>query len=88
MYTTDALNLAASMAERRGEAVRAARLFGAAETLRETIGLPRPPAERAPLEPRLAAAHCRLGEVAWGAGWAMAMEDAVTYALEDAEEHT
>jgi ATP/maltotriose-dependent transcriptional regulator MalT len=53
-----------------GEFVWAARLWGAAEGLRATIGLPISPVERIPYEQAVAAARARLGEKAFSAAWA------------------
>jgi hypothetical protein len=66
----------------RGDAERAARLFGVVETLRWTLGVDQHPEERALREPYLAAARSQLYEAAWKAGQAMTMEEAVAYALE------
>jgi tetratricopeptide (TPR) repeat protein len=70
---------------------RAARLFGAAEALREGVGAPLPPIERPACEQAIAALRATLGEealaTAWAAGRALAaeaMEPAITYALEAA----
>jgi hypothetical protein len=66
---------------------RAARLHGAAEALRETIGVPLSPSERALDEvTMLTAVRAALGEetftAAWAEGRAMSMERAIAYALE------
>jgi DNA-binding NarL/FixJ family response regulator len=53
-----------------GEPVWAARLWGAAETLRETVGAPIPPVERTDYERAVAVAHAKLGEQAFSAAWA------------------
>jgi predicted ATPase/DNA-binding SARP family transcriptional activator/DNA-binding CsgD family transcriptional regulator len=75
----------ACYAASRGEAQRAARLFGTAATLREAMGYHQPPRERAMEEPYLAAARSRLSEVEWetafAKGQAMSFEEAVEYAL-------
>jgi predicted ATPase len=59
---------------------RAARLFGVAEGLREAIGAPLPPAERAEHERSVAAVRTALGEAAfataWEAGRARSLEEA------------
>jgi predicted ATPase/DNA-binding SARP family transcriptional activator/DNA-binding CsgD family transcriptional regulator len=64
---------------------RAARLWGAAETAREVIGVVLPRGERALHEPHLAAARPRLGERKWeealAEGQAMSLEEAAEYAL-------
>ena len=52
-----------------GQAERAARLCGAAEALRETIGAP-VPRHRGQYERAIAAARATLGEQAFAAAWA------------------
>jgi predicted ATPase/DNA-binding SARP family transcriptional activator/DNA-binding CsgD family transcriptional regulator len=78
--------LACSVAS-RGDAQRAARLFGVAATLREAVGYHRTPRERALGEPYLAAARSRLSEAEWevafAEGQAMSFEEAVEYALSE-----
>jgi ATP/maltotriose-dependent transcriptional regulator MalT len=73
-----------------GGAERAARLFGAAEALRETLASYQSPAERALREPYVVAARSRLNEVSWEAafieGQLMTLEVAVEYALSKDEE--
>ena len=63
---------------------RAARLFGAAEALRNAIGAALPPAARAEHERHAAAIRSRLGEesftIAWAEGRAMTLDQLVTYA--------
>jgi predicted ATPase/serine/threonine protein kinase/DNA-binding CsgD family transcriptional regulator len=48
----------------------AAQLWGAAETLRDTIGVPIPPAERAGYERAVSAGRVHLGERAFAGAWA------------------
>jgi non-specific serine/threonine protein kinase len=75
----------ACVASGRGQAERAARLFGAAEVLREAIGVALLPAERADHERAVAAARAGVDEaafaMAWGHGRAMTLEQAAEYAL-------
>jgi predicted ATPase/class 3 adenylate cyclase len=52
------------------EPAEAARLWGTAEALRETIGAPIPPVYRADYEPAVAAARSQLSEEAFAAAWA------------------
>jgi Tetratricopeptide repeat len=77
----------AAVAVAQGESERAARLFGAAEGLREAIGTPRPPAERAEHDRSVAAARAALGEEALAAAWAggrdLSLEQAVALALQE-----
>lgn len=66
---------------------RAARLWGAAEALRETVGLRFSPSDRSHLnyENRLTAARSLLGDEAFAAAWtegrATSLEEAIEYAL-------
>jgi hypothetical protein len=80
------------VAEALGEDSRTARLIGIAEALREDTAYPRYAAWAADLQPRLAAARSRLSEERWEAalveGRAMSLDQAISYALEDAEERT
>ena len=77
----------ASVAGARGEAERAARLFGASEVLREVMGTPPEPGESALQEPYLSAARSQLDETSWQEAWAegraMTLEEAISYALEE-----
>src|SRR5207302_2106787 len=50
--------------------LKAARLWGTAEALREAIDAPMPPLDRADYEQALAAAHTALGEEAFASAWA------------------
>jgi hypothetical protein len=76
------LEALAGVAGAQGQHERAARLFGAAAALRESIGAPLPPADSAEIEPRVAAVRAALGEEAFTAAWAaaraMSLEEAVT----------
>ena len=69
------------------QAASAARLLGAAETLRVAIGSPRPPSAEEEYRSRVAAVREALGDAAftaaWEEGWAMSWEQAVAYALEE-----
>jgi len=69
---------------------RAARLWGAAERLREDIGAPKSPGERPQYERVVSAARAGLGDdaafdSAWREGRAMVLEEAIEYALETRE---
>jgi predicted ATPase/DNA-binding XRE family transcriptional regulator len=65
---------------------RAARLFGAAKRLRDALGTPLPPVDRAAYERSVAAARVQLGTdafaAAWAEGQALPLEQAVDYALQ------
>jgi hypothetical protein len=71
---------------------RAAWLFGSAAVLRETIGVPIPPVNRPDYERDLAAAHAQLDadawRVAWAAGQALTLEQAIGAALSTVVEGT
>jgi non-specific serine/threonine protein kinase len=82
------LTYLAMLAGARGRAARAARLFGAAERLDESVQQDVAPPGfrfRDDYDRRVAAARAALGEeafaAAWAAGRAMALEDAVAFAL-------
>lgn len=78
----------AAVADSQGQSARAARLWGAAEALREAIGLSLGDYERSAYgyEERIGAARSRLDETTWEAAWAegrtMIPEQAVNYALQ------
>jgi predicted ATPase/DNA-binding CsgD family transcriptional regulator len=59
----------ASVVAAQGEPIWAARLWGAAEALRESIGAPMPPVERAPHERSAAAVRAHLGEQIFTTTW-------------------
>ena len=65
MIGSESLEGLACSAAAQGEAERAAKLFGAAEALREAVGYQQAPRERALREPYLAAAYFRVGEADW-----------------------
>jgi DNA-binding CsgD family transcriptional regulator len=71
----------------KGETERAAKLFGAAQALREATGFPLEPAMRELAEPFLVGARSQLEGGAWSAAWeegrAMSMETAIEYALSE-----
>jgi DNA-binding CsgD family transcriptional regulator len=60
----------ANVAMAQDEPVWAARLWGAAEALREAIGTPLPPVDRADYEAAIIAARTSLGEKAFTTAWA------------------
>jgi non-specific serine/threonine protein kinase len=74
----------AALALLEGDADRAARLFGAADALRETRSHPRPPADRATHEQRVATARALLGgpafRAAWSQGRLLSLEQAIALA--------
>jgi non-specific serine/threonine protein kinase len=90
---TDCLEGLAATADRRGQSVRSARLWGAAQHLCDSTGLipgknwvwvPRV------REPTIASIRAQLGEVAFESafaeGYAMTIDEAIKYALETVEE--
>jgi non-specific serine/threonine protein kinase len=68
-------------------AARAARLFGAANALREAIGSPLAPFDQPTYDDDVQAARARLDNDAWESAWAegqaMTLEQAIAYALEE-----
>jgi DNA-binding CsgD family transcriptional regulator len=87
--TSFALLVAAALAGVERDPARAAKLWGAAEALREAIGLSMGHQDRVDYdyEGRVATARSQLDEAAWQAAWnegrTMSPEQAVAYALED-----
>jgi hypothetical protein len=77
----------ASTARGLGADERAVRLYAAAESLRQAIGITWFPRQQARIDADLAAARVRLGEIAfamaWDEGRAMSPEQAVAYALDE-----
>jgi predicted ATPase/class 3 adenylate cyclase/Tfp pilus assembly protein PilF len=73
----------------KGEAQRAARLWGAAQALHETKGIPRDDDFLAEADARISAVRSGMGEEAWEEalreGLAMTLDEAVSYALEEEE---
>ena len=90
VIVAEGLETLAEMAWASGGGPRAARLWGAADALRELTGSPWMPLERRLHEPYLADARTGMEEGDWRAAWeegrAMTLEDAIAYALEDTEE--
>jgi non-specific serine/threonine protein kinase len=85
-YIATLLHAPAMSAVAEGRPERAARLWGAAEALREAIGAILTPTERSYYGPHIGAARSRLGdelswEAAWAEGRAMTQEEAIEYAL-------
>jgi DNA-binding CsgD family transcriptional regulator len=89
-----ALEGLAAVVAAQGQAAWAARLWGAAEALRETLSMPLPPVYRSDYERAVAAARIQLGgqlfAVAWAEGRAMTPDQALASkerAMEPAEQH-
>ena len=84
-----ALHTAAALAGSRGQPVRSARLWGAAEALREAIGTAFSPMEQRVYEPYMAAARDQVEDAAWETAWsegrAMDTDEAIEYALSEEE---
>jgi DNA-binding CsgD family transcriptional regulator/tetratricopeptide (TPR) repeat protein len=92
-YGAFCLEALAGLAGARGQVLRAARLWGAAEALRTNIGAPRPLDDtRLLYESSMTAARTKLGEEAWAEafaeGMAMSAEEAAGYALSEEVAHT
>ncbi len=85
----ECLERIAGVCAARGQGEKAARLFGAANNLREAIGAPLTPGERTDLERGLSHAREALGAEAFARAWelrrAMTLEEAVADALEAGE---
>ena len=81
----DCLEIAAAAATVRGEPTEAARLFGAAEALRDSLGTPLPPSERETYDRRLMDVRSRLDGTTFAIEWAWGREldvdEAVRYAM-------
>src|SRR5215204_1538623 len=88
LVAAEALEGLACSASARGEAERVARLFGAAEALREVVGYRQEPREHALRKSYLVAARTRLSKARWEAAWTegrrLGFEEAIAYALENA----
>jgi predicted ATPase/class 3 adenylate cyclase len=74
----------------KGERERAARLWGAAQALHETKGIPRDTDFLAEADVRISAVRLSIAEEAWEEAWrkgrAMTLDEAVSYALAGEEE--
>ena len=83
----DALEGMSAVFQGYGRPGKAARLWGAAETLREHLDAPLSPVERLECDRLIAAARAALGAEAFAAAWAegraLSLEQALSYALED-----
>jgi non-specific serine/threonine protein kinase len=79
----------AALAGTKADGVRAARLWGAAEALREAVGAPLAPVDLPSHERNVAAVRAHIDETSWEAAWAegkaMTLEEAVEYALSEEE---
>jgi predicted ATPase/DNA-binding SARP family transcriptional activator/DNA-binding CsgD family transcriptional regulator len=86
-YVAYALDSFAVLAGAKAQGERAARLWGAAEALRKSIGTPLHPTERPDYDRSVVAARSQLNEAAWEAafaqGMAMSGEEAAEYALSE-----
>ena len=91
LYLSFALDECAKLAVAEGAAERAARLAGAAEAVRMSLGAAQPPDLAEELERHLAPVRAALGEAAFAASWAagrgMALDDAVDLALQGVPAH-
>jgi hypothetical protein len=81
------LECIAYILRRKGQALGAAKLLAAAETLRQAIDSAMTPMERAEYEQEIAALHEQLDEAAlrmvWSEGHGLTMDEAITLALND-----
>jgi hypothetical protein len=80
-----ALEILVWVAEARGQPRRAACLAGAAQAVRDALGVPMPPYQRAGHDRSVATLHAALGEeafaLAWAAGATLSLERALAVAL-------
>jgi hypothetical protein len=80
----------ACVAGAKGDAERAARLWGAAQALHETKGILRDADFLAEADARISAVRSGMGEEAWEEPWregrVMTLEGAISYAMEEEEE--
>ncbi len=80
------LECMAMIAKAQEEEQRAVKLFGAAESLRETINIPMTPFERAEYDPEITSLRANMDQTdftrTWSEGRALTMEQAITFALE------
>ncbi len=87
LYVQYSLMGMALVALTSNQPVHAARLFGAAESVREAIGTPMPPSQRPRYDLFVAAIRGQLEESAfeqaWAEGHAMTLEQAIEFALEE-----
>jgi predicted ATPase/transcriptional regulator with XRE-family HTH domain len=67
-----ALEQLAAVSALQGNGVQAVMLFGSADALREAIGAPLPPVDRAAFDLAVAASRSQLGETAFAVAWAQA----------------
>jgi hypothetical protein len=85
VYIPSVLECLASTAAVQADGEYAARLWGAAESLREAFETPLPPDERLEYDCRVTAARDAMGdaafETAWDEGFGMTLERAVAYGL-------
>jgi predicted ATPase/DNA-binding SARP family transcriptional activator/DNA-binding CsgD family transcriptional regulator len=86
-FVAYALDSFAVIAGAKGQGERAARLWGAAEALRKTIGAAIHPTDRPDYDRSVAAVRSQLDEASWEAafaqGMAMSAEEAAEYALSE-----
>jgi predicted ATPase/class 3 adenylate cyclase len=79
----------AFVAEARDRTERAARLFGAAESLREQIAMPMDPDERVEYDHQVESLRGRMDAKTFAAAWAegrvLTMEQAISYAVSESE---
>lgn len=81
------LHTSAVLAASQGQTIRTARLWGAAQTLREAIGTILSPVEQHIYGPHIKAARAQLDEAGWNSAMAegrkMMFEEAIEYALSE-----
>jgi DNA-binding CsgD family transcriptional regulator len=87
MHTSESLEGLACISAAEGTAERAARLFGAAEALREAVGYRHLPEEDAWRAPYLAMGRSQLDDASWEEAWAqgraISMEQAIDFTFSE-----
>jgi hypothetical protein len=90
-FLLDALEMSAAVAANLGEGLRAARLIGAAEAIREKAGMPGTQSDQAELEQLLAPARDTIAPSTWdaelAAGRALTQQQAATLLLSPSPAH-
>jgi predicted ATPase len=78
----------AAIAQAEGRTGRAARLFGAAQAVRDVLHTPRPPHEQTAYETAVRAAQASVGWTAWQAAWTAGRQMPTVQAIEYALGHS
>jgi len=85
LHTASALEGLADLAVIQGKCTWAARLWGAAEAMRDALSAPAPPVEYVYHERAMVAARNQLGEQLFAKAWARGREESLESVLQDGE---